>query len=52
MTNGMIFKYEFDHPSSYDCIYEWDASAGKIRKDHSSAVGSIFYDKAGTMDME
>jgi len=50
-TNGLVFKYEFDHPSSYDCIYEWNSNTAKIRSE-SSAVGDAFYEKASVMDME
>jgi hypothetical protein len=52
MTNGMIFKYEFDHPSSYDCVYEWDVKAGAIRSSYTTAIGSDNYEKVSRLDME
>jgi len=52
MSNGLVFKYEFDHPASYQCVYEWDASAGYIRNSITSAVGNNNYEKNPSMDME
>jgi hypothetical protein len=51
MSNGFIFKYEFDHPRSHDCIYEWNSNTAKIRS-VTSAVGSEFISKASQMAME
>jgi len=52
MTNGMVFKYEFDHPSSYDCVTEGDVSASKIRNDLTTTMQNDEYAKASTVDME
>lgn len=52
MSNGLVFKYQFDHPNTYNCIYEWDGSAGDISKNYKSGVSSSDYSKTNAMTME
>ena len=39
-TNGLVFKYEFDHPASYDCVFEYPVKAGKLRSSLSAGYPS------------
>lgn len=50
-TNGLIFKYEFDHPSGYDCMYEYDVNTAKMRG-ASEGLGTATYTRYSKMDME
>lgn len=51
-SNGFIFKYQFDHPSSYDCIYEYSVSSRLVSTNYLTPYDESYVSMENTINIE